>query len=147
MKKKKVIIVVSIFLLIIIAVVLICYVLNRSNKLVCTSKAQDNFRKTETIFTIYYKKDKVRTVKEVVNHDFKSEEALAIYKEFLDESYNDLKDAKHINIKRDIKDLNYKITVNVKVNKLNNEQINSLELSKSLKELENILIQNNFSCE
>ena len=147
MNKRKTIIIIG-FVTMILIIIVVCYIyFIKTSKMSCRSDVQDNFRTSKNEFVIKYRKNKVVSVKEVSEHTFKNKQTMDIYKEFLDKSYNDLKDNKYIDMKRDIKDLNYTIVIDVKVNKLNNNKLASLELTKDLKELKQTLSRNKFSCE
>jgi len=69
-----------------------------------------------------------------------------IFNDYLDNTYNNLKDNKYIKISKNEDELTYKVISNIKVSKLKDEELASLQISNNLKELQSILEDKGFEC-
>lgn len=143
MKKKQYLL---LGIIILIIILIITFILLKNDKMTCVSKVLDDLRTTNEVIDIYYKGNEVKKIVQDVNHEFNDIEAKNIFNDFLDNTYNNLKDNKYIKISKNEDELTYKVISNIKVSKLKDEELASLQISNNLKELQSILEDKGFEC-
>lgn len=143
MKKKQYLL---LGIIILIIILIITFILLKNDKMTCVSKVLDDLRTTNEVIDIYYKGNEVKKIVQEVNHEFNDIEAKNIFNDYLDNTYNNLKDNKYIKISKNEDELTYKVISNIKVSKLKDEELTSLQISNNLKELQSILEDNGFEC-
>ncbi|MDD4706571.1 MAG: hypothetical protein PHS24_05135 [Bacilli bacterium] len=143
MKKKQYL---FLGIIILIIILIITFILLKNDKMTCVSKALDDLRTTNEKIDIYYKGNGVKKIVQEVNHEFNDIEAKNIFNDYLDNTYNNLKDNKYIKISKNEDELAYKVISNIKVSKLKDEELTSLQISNNFKELQSILEDKGFEC-
>lgn len=145
--KKKIIIITSSLVVTIGLIALIYFIFFNTKTLTCTSNIQDNYRTSKMEFKISYIRNKVTNIIQTSNHKFSSEESMDLYKDFLDDTYDKFKGKKNIIVTRNINELEYNIALEIKIKKINEEEAMSIDVSKKLDNMKEILSNSKFTCE
>lgn len=145
-KNKKTIWYIILGVVAIILIILSGIFLFKNDKIYCTSNGKDDFRTTNEIVEIYYQKNIVKKIVQKTEHTFNNKESLNVFKEYLDESVENMKDTNHVNVSKNNDNLLYETTTKINVTKLDEKELISLHVSNNLEDLKNILISNGFEC-
>lgn len=133
-------------IIIVILIVLGISFLFKNDKMYCTSNEEDDFRTTKETIEVYYAKNKVRKVVQKTKHTFNDKESLNVFKEYLDDAVENMRDTKHVKTSKNNNNLLYETTVKINVNRLDDKELINLHVSSNLEDLKNILRDEGFEC-
>ncbi|MGE5455733.1 MAG: hypothetical protein ACM3O4_01320 [Ignavibacteriales bacterium] len=145
-KNKKTVWYIILGIVVIILIVLGGMSLFKNDKLSCTSKAKDDYRTTNDTIEIYYQKNVVKKVVQTTKHVFNNKQSLNVFKEYLDESVESIKDTNHVSVSKNNDNLLYETTTKINVTKLDEKELINLHVSNNLEDLKSILTANGFEC-
>lgn len=145
-KNKKMVWYIILGIVVIILMILGGMSLFKNDKLSCTSNAKDDYRTTNDTIEIYYQKNVVKKVVQTTKHVFNNRESLNVFKEYLDESVESIRDTSHVSVSKNNDNLLYETTTKINVTKLDEKELINLHVSNNLEDLKSILTANGFEC-
>lgn len=145
-KNKKRLWYIILGIVIVILISLVIAFLFKDDKLHCTSNEKDDFRTTNEIIEVYYTKKNVNKIIQKTKHTFNNKESLNVFKEYLDNSVENIKNNKHVSTSKNNNNLIYETTVKINVNRLDDKELINLHVSRNLEDLKSILSTNGFEC-